>query len=198
MKTGKRFSFIKTTIVGGLIFLVPVIVLSIILGKAFEITKTIVGPLVTMIGVKIFAGVGLATLLAILVIVLFCFLTGLMAKTDMAKKVIDWLESSILSNIPGYTFMKKMGESFAGSNIEQGYEAILARIEDAWQIAFLIERIDGGHVAVFIPGAPSPWSGSVFVMTEDRIRPLDVPLKAVIQCIERLGAGSNSLLGGNI
>ena len=71
MKTGKRFSFIKTTIVGGLIFLVPVIVLSIILGKAFEITKTIVGPLVTMIGVKIFAGVGLATLLAILVIVLF-------------------------------------------------------------------------------------------------------------------------------
>ena len=94
--------------------------------------------------------------------------------------------------------MKKMGESFAGSNIEQGYEAILARIEDAWQIAFLIERIDGGHVAVFIPGAPSPWSGSVFVMTEDRIRPLDVPLKAVIQCIERLGAGSNSLLGGNI
>src|SRR4030042_3619667 len=189
MKNVKHFSFIKTTIVGGLMFLVPIIVLTIILGKALGITKTIVRPLVTLIAVETVAGVGVVTLLAILVIVLFCFLTGLLAKTDLAKKIIDWLESTLLSNIPGYTFMKSMGESFTGIDKDQEYETILARIEDAWQIAFLVERIEGGRVAVFVPGAPSPWSGSVYFMTEDRIKPLGVPKKSVFKCIQHLGKG---------
>jgi uncharacterized membrane protein len=38
---------------------------------------------------------------------------------------------------------------------------VLARIEDSWQIAFLVERLEGGHVAVFMPGVPNPLSGSV-------------------------------------
>lgn len=198
MKNVKHFSFIKTTIVGGFIFLVPIIVLTIIFGKALGITRTIVRPLVTLIAVETVAGVGVVTLLAILVIVIFCFLTGLLARTKLAKKIIDWLESTLLSNIPGYTFMKSMGESFAGIDKDQGYETIVARIEDAWQIAFLIERIDGGHVAVFVPGAPSLWSGSVYFMTEDRIKPLDIPKKSVLKCIQRLGAGSNLLLRGYI
>jgi len=198
MKNVNRFSFIKTTIVGGLIFLVPIIVLIIILSKALGITKPIVRPLVTLITVETVAGIGVATLLAIFVIVMFCFLTGLLAKTDLAKKIINWLELTILSNIPGYTFMKRMSESFAGSDIEQEYKAVLARFDDGWQIAFLIERVEGGYVTVFIPDAPSPWSGSIFIMTEDRIKPIDVPNKAVLKCIQRLGAGSNALLQGRI
>ena len=198
MKKINRFSFFKTTIVGGLIFLVPIIVLTIILGKALGITRTIVIPMITLTDVKTIGGVGVATPLAILVVVLFCFLTGLLAKTDLAKKINNWLESAILSNIPGYTFMKSMGESFAGIDMGHGYETILARIEDAWQIAFLVERIEGGYVAVFVPGAPSPWSGSVYFMTEDRIKLIDVPHKSALTCIQRLGKGSNSLLRGHI
>jgi uncharacterized membrane protein len=198
MKTDDRFSFIKTTIVGGLIFLVPIIVLAIIFGKALGITRKIVGPLTDLIGVETVAGVGVATLLGILVIVLFCFLAGLLAKTDLAKKIINWLEATFLSNIPGYTFMKSMGESFASTDMAHGYAVVLARFDDGWQIAFLVEHIGNGHVAVFIPGAPSPWSGSVYFMTEDRIKTLDVPHKAVLKCIQRLGAGSNSLLKGRI
>jgi uncharacterized membrane protein len=198
MKNGNRFSFIKTTIVGGLIFLVPIIVLIIILGKALGITRKIVGPLANLIVYETVAGIGVATLLAVFVIVLFCFLTGLLAKTDLAKKIINWLESTFLSNIPGYTFMKSMGESFAGIDMDQGYETVLARFDDGWQIAFLVERIEDGHVAVFIPGAPSPWSGSVYLMTEDRIKPLNMPNKSVLKCIQRLGKGSNSLVQGHI
>jgi uncharacterized membrane protein len=198
MKKVNRFSFIKTTIIGGLIFLVPIIVLTLILGKALGITRTIVRPLITLIDVKTIGGVGVATPLAILVIVLFCFFTGLLAKTDLAKKINNWLESAILSNIPGYTFMKSMGESFTGIDMDHGYETILARIEDAWQIAFLVERIEGGHVAVFVPGAPSPWSGAVYFMSEDRIKPIDVPHKSALKCIQRLGKESNLLLRGHM
>jgi uncharacterized membrane protein len=195
----KNFThFLKTTVVGGVFYLVPLIVLIFVLGKAQEITSQMVTPLAARIPLAAVGGIALAKLLAVTVIVFFCFLAGLFAMTDVAKRFVDWLESALLSNLPGYAFIKGMGESMAGVEKGQRHEVLLARIEDAWQIAFLVERLDGGHVAVFVPGAPSPWSGSVFVMTEDRIKPLDLPLKAALNCISRLGVGSNEVLRGRL
>jgi uncharacterized membrane protein len=192
------FGFLKTTIVGGVVFLVPIIVFTIILGKALGISRKIVAPLSALIPIESVAGVGTAKLLAIATIVFFCFVAGLFAKTGLAKKIVDWLESSLLSQLPGYSFMKSMGESIAGIEKEQNYEPVLAWIEEAWQIAFLVERIESGHVAVFVPGAPSPWSGAVFIMTIDRIKPLNMPISSALKCIKNLGAGSNEMLKGRL
>ena len=193
-----KFDLFKTTIVGGVLFLVPFIVLMIVIGKALDIARMVVRPLAELISVETIAGIALAKLLAIALIVFFCFLAGIFAKTTRAKKIINWMETALLSNMPGYNFMKGMGESAAGVESDRTLETVLARIEDAWQIAFLVERIEGGHVAVFVPGAPSPWSGSVFIMTEDRIKPIDVPAISAVNCIRRLGIGSNALLKGKL
>jgi uncharacterized membrane protein len=190
--------FFKTTIVGGILYLVPIIALIVVIGKAHEISSKIVTPLAARIPVESVAGLSMARVLAIAAIVLFCFLAGLFAKTDLAKKIVNWVEATILSNLPGYAFMKSMGESMVGIEKDGAYEIVLARIEDAWQIAFLVERMEGGHVAVFVPGAPSPWSGSVYFMTEDRIKPLDIPIKAALSCVKRLGVGSKALLRGRL
>jgi uncharacterized membrane protein len=192
------FDFLKTTIVGGVLFLVPVIVLTVVIGKAYRIARMVVSPLAELISLETVAGIALAKLLAMALIVFFCFLAGIFAKTSPAKKMISWIESTLLSNMPGYSFMKGMGENAAGVRSAQTFEAVLARIEDARQIAFLIERIDGGHVAVFVPDAPSPWSGSVYFMTEDRIKPLGVPVTSALNCIKRLGIGANALLKGKL
>jgi uncharacterized membrane protein len=190
--------FFKATIVGGILFLVPVIVLTFVIGKAFTISRMIVRPLSEMIPVETVAGVALTKLLAIALLLLFCFLAGLFARTAVARKMINWIETALLSNLPGYSVMKGMGESAAGVESDKPHEPVLAWIEEAWQIAFLVERIEGGYVAVFVPGSPSPWSGSVFFMTEDRIKPLDVPIMSALSCLRRLGIGSNALLKGKL
>lgn len=189
--------FIKTTLIGGVLYLVPIIVLLAIIGKAHEITSKLVEPLAANFPEGLF-GFGAVRLLAIGALVLFCFLAGLFAKTNLAKRVSDWLESTVLSNVPGYTMIKGMSESMAGIEQSTGQEAVLARIEDAWQVAFLVERIEGGHVAVYVPGAPNPASGSVYFMTEDRIKPLHMPLTNALKCVRRLGVGSNAVLAGKI
>lgn len=103
--------FLRATIVGGIVFLVPVIVLTIVIGKALTIARTVVRPLSKMIPVETIAGVALARLLAIMAIVIFCFLAGLFAKTAAARKMISWMENALLSNLPGYSVMEGMGES---------------------------------------------------------------------------------------
>jgi uncharacterized membrane protein len=123
-----------------------------------------------------------------------CFLAGLFSKTKPAKKLVDWLETSLLSNIPGYSFMKNLGEEAVGAAPTQGYEVVLTRFDDAWQIGFLVERIAGGHAVVYIPGAPSPWTGSVFIFDEDRVEPLGVTSPAAIKCLQKLGEGTGDMV----
>jgi len=75
--------------------------------------------------------------------------------------------------------------------------AVSGRREDEtcpWQIAFEVERIPGGVVTVYVPGAPDPWSGSVCFMTEDRIQAIDPAMPRVLKTLNDLGKGSNEQL----
>ena len=186
--------FLRTTLVGGILFLVPIVVLIIVLGKALAIAHKLVDPLASRLHVESLIGLRTPGVLAITLLVIFCFVAGLLARTALAKRSVHWLESAVLSNVPGYQFLKSMGESVLGVEDEPAPQVVLARIEDAWQFAFLVERLEDGHLAVFVPGAPNPQSGSVYLMTEDRIRPAGIPPAAALKCLTRLGAGSSALL----
>jgi uncharacterized membrane protein len=190
--------FVRTTLVGGILFLLPIIVVVVIVGKALGITNKVVAPLATHLPVS--SSIGLATpkLLAIALLILFCFLAGSFARTAIARKMDNWLETALLSNVPGYEFVKSMSQNVLGADSQMAHSAVLVRIEDAWQLAFLVERLEEGHVAVYVPGSPNPQSGSVYFMTEDRIRPMDIPASSVLKCLKRCGLGSNALLSGQL
>ena len=190
--------FMRTSLVGGILFLLPIVVLAIIAGKALAIARKIVGPLAAHLPEDSVFGLDMPKLLAIGLLVLFCFLAGVFARTRLAQKGVSWLETTVLSNLPGYEFIKNLSGNLLGDENKKAYPVVLARSEDCWQLAFLIERLDGGHVTVFVPGAPSPQSGSVYFMTEDRIRLLDIPSPAATKCLKRYGLGSNALLGKSL
>ncbi len=190
--------FLRATFVGGILFLLPVVVLAVVLGKAEEIAVRIVAPLASQIAMKSMAGVPLATLLAILLIVLFCLFAGLFARTRLSRRVAEWLETIFLYNIPGYDFFKGISESLLGHEMDHAHQVVLARIEESWQIGFLIERLDSGHCAVFVPGSPSVWSGSVYLMTPDRFQHVDITRVEAVKCLRRLGRGANQLFGHRI
>ena len=77
----------------------------------------------------------------------------------------------------------------------RGMSVAVVRFDDLWQIGFEIERIEGGKVALFLPGSPDPWSGSVCIAEADRVTPLDLPVAAVVKMVRRLGRGANEALG---
>jgi uncharacterized membrane protein len=190
----KISGFVRTTVVGGVFYLVPIIVLVAVVGKALGISRKLVGPLVALFPLEGPLSFLSEKVLAIIAIVLFCFLAGLIAKTTGGKGFTRWLESNVLSLVPGYTLIKSLSDSMSGTEEYSGREAVLARIEDAWQIALLVERLDNGHVAVYVPGAPNAASGSVYFMTEDRIKPLGMPVSTAFKCVRGLGMGANELL----
>ena len=187
-------TFLKATLVGGIVFLTPIIVLVMILGKAFGIMSKLAAPLANWIPVDTVGGIALANLLAVAAIVLLCFFAGLVARSAPVRRSVESMESSFLSQIPGYAFVKGIVGGLSGSEDDKTMTPVLASFDDAQQVAFEIERISGGQVVVYIPGAPDPWSGGLYVMEEARIAPLDLSMAAAVKNIRTLGRGSNKIL----
>jgi uncharacterized membrane protein len=154
--------FIRTTVVGGLFFLAPIVVLIVIIAKVFDFAKKILNALLVHIPAASDLTAGAATVLAVALIALVCFLAGLLARSVTAKRVVDALESSVLSMIPGYDYLKQESASALGLTEIGELPVVFVPMEGGWQLGVQTDTLSNGLVSIFVPGAPNPHSGAVF------------------------------------
>ena len=192
------FSFIKTTLIGGLFYVVPIFLFVFILGKIIVVFRKIVAPIADYINISVMGGHFTARIIALLALVFVCLLAGLFAKTKIAIRLKNWIEDNILSSLPGYSLLKGMTESAAGLESENLKDVVLINIEEVWQIGFLMEEIDDKLNAVFIPGAPNPMSGDVVFAKRDRLKKLDIEEINAMKISRKLGVGARKILDGKI
>lgn len=188
--------FLKTTIIGGLVFLLPAVLVLLILSKAMFAAQAIAAPLAERLPRIALFGLGTVSLIAILLLMLVCFVAGIFARTGLGQKTRSWVDNSIVATIPAYQVLRSMAEGMAEIEASANVRSALARIEDAWQPALVLEELENGLLTVFVPQAPTPMSGSVFYLTTDRVKMLDVPISRVLLCIRRMGLGSRAMLRG--
>jgi uncharacterized membrane protein len=187
-------NFLKTTVLGGILFLIPIVIFITIIGKALQITNKLAIPIAGLLGAEKITGIAVAELIAIAILVLACFIAGLAAKTARAKKLVQSLEANVLDKIPVYELLKAKTQSVLSFEEEETLALIMVRFDDSWQLAFEIERIERDKVVIFLPGAPDPWAGSVCIVTEDRVTHLEMTIKSAVKLMKRLGKGSTDLL----
>lgn len=183
-------NFIKTTTIGGLVFMVPIIVIIMILGKAFDLMLKVARPIEKLMPIESIGGIALINLLALLAILVICFIAGVIARSAMAKKLYQNIDNGLLA-IPGYAFIKAYTDSMKLDQAEEKImQPVMVRLDDFSQIAFEVERLDNGQVVIYLPGAPDPWSGTVAYVDADRVKKLDLSASEAISKIRRLGRGS--------
>jgi hypothetical protein len=164
-------NFVKTTIVGGFIFLIPFVILIIIIGKAFSILAALAKPLSALIPIKSFAGIAVLDLITVFFIILICFVAG-----------------------PIYSFVKSLTESISGIRDKKTLKPVLLEFDDNSQLAFEVERVEEDNIVVYVPGSPNPWSGSVLFMKSERVKSLNIPFSEAIKLMGKFGQGANKLL----
>jgi uncharacterized membrane protein len=106
------------------------------------------------------------------------------------------LESSVLSKIPAYEYLKQESASALGVAQIAELPVVFVPMEGGWQLGVQTEALSDGLVSIFVPGAPNPHSGSVFFFSTDTVRPAGIKLAAGLNCLRRCGAGA-SALGAN-
>ena len=108
--------FLKTTIIGGASFLLPMALVLFILSYALRLVKRIAEPIshslhLDQLGAA--AGVGAATVLPAVVLVLIAFAAGIVARTPVGRRITDGSESSFLGRLPHCQVIKSMAEGLA-------------------------------------------------------------------------------------
>ena len=136
--------------------------------------------------------VGVATALSIAMIALVCLLAGLVAHTLIAQRFVNALESSVLSKIPAYEYLKQESASALGVAEIGELPVVFVPMEGGWQLGVQTEALSNGLVSIFVPGAPNPHSGSVLFFS-DIVRPAGIKLAAGLGCLRRCGAGASAL-----
>jgi len=184
-------NFIKATIIGGIFFLIPVAILVWVAGKLVGLMKGVAKSLTPLLPVETLIGTVVLNLLALSVIVVFCFLAGLVAQRATGKKIRTKLESSLLASFPGYSFVKGFADNMRQSDeLSESFIPVVVQFDDYSQLSFEIEREQDGKVAVYLPGAPNPWSGTVVYVTQERVKRLPMSVSEVVRNIRMLGKGS--------
>jgi uncharacterized membrane protein len=186
--------FLKTTIVGGVLFLVPVILVALMLRHAMSFAGRIAKPIAAYFPQHQIAGVAVATIIAALVLLVLSFCAGLAARTRAGKSVTHWVEETLLGSMPQYRMVKSLAEGLTQVEGVQGLRPALVGIEGGWQIGYLIEELQDGWVAVFLPQSPTPMSGNVMYLPAARVRLLEVPIPEAMMLVKRLGVGSAATL----
>lgn len=197
MKNNKGVQFIGTTVIGGLLFLVPVVFLGYVLFQAFGVMMLIAEPMAEWLPVDTVGGVALANLIAIFAIVIICFLAGLIARNALAHGVVKKLESSVLAKVPGYALIKGIKGGFDKSE-NQHFKPVALSLGTAERIGFEIQRLPDGRSMVFIPSVPNAFSGITQILPADQVTYLDAPITLVMELVEKYGFGVDELLATKV
>jgi uncharacterized membrane protein len=176
------------------VFLLPLVLLVAIFGKAFNIVKTVSMPLANLISAERLAGYAVADLIALTVLLVVTLIAGNLAKSPACDRFYKKIDAIILQVIPGYSWVKGMTGSLSDADAEQSLKPVAVMQDDAVVLGYESERLTGGWVAVFLPGAPDTRSGSIAFFTEDRVVRLDANFKGVADCMKTLGRGSAQVI----
>jgi uncharacterized membrane protein len=135
-----------------------------------------------------------AQILALLLVLVLCFLIGGAVRTRLGRGAWERIERSLFEKIPGYELFRSFSHRLAGEDQDKSWKPALAEIEEALVPAFIIEELEDGRFTVFVPSVPTPLAGAVYVLVPERVHPLNVPFTQAIKTISHWGAGSKSLI----
>jgi uncharacterized membrane protein len=187
-------SLIKATALGGVVFLLPLVLLVVVVGKAFNIVKTVSSPLADLFDASTFAGYAVVDLLALTVLFVVTLAAGLLARSPVFGNLYEKLDTIILQVFPGYSWIKGMTGSLSDADAEKSLKSVAVIQDDMVQIGYEVERLADRWVAVYLPGAPNTRSGGVGFFTDDRVVPLDTDFAGIASCLKTLGRGSSKIM----
>jgi len=178
---------------GLLLFMLPLILVVIILEKAFSIIQKLIHPITTHLPQEGIFGAGMLPLLAIVILFFITISAGVWIEKKKVKTIIPFLEDKLLVLIPGYTLLKSRVNEVFG-DLDSNCKSVLVGENDQWKFGIEIERNENGYSMVFFPDPPDAKSGELKMIKSDSIKILEVSMSSLSTVIKKYGLGSTSLI----
>jgi uncharacterized membrane protein len=186
----KLSALVLSRLVAGALVVAPIYLAVLLLLKAMTSFLGLVRPIAALLPKWLPAG----QFVSLLLVLLICFLIGLAIHAPTGRATWARIEKSLFYRIPGYALFRSLTHRLDGKNDDNAWKPALVEIEEALVPAFIIEELEDGRFTVFVPSVPTPLAGSVYILTPDRVHPLNIPFTQAIKAISQWGSGSKHLV----
>lgn len=187
---------LRNLAIAGFFFLLPVIVVFVILTKAWVGLTSVGKKIAQVFGLNSF-GFGGTTVATGLLLIALCLLCGLLMRYAFLAAFRQSVEGLLLKYLPGYGVYKSMAEEkLQHKQRILPYATALIKQQDYWQPAYIVERDQGGDCVLLVPDIPDTTKGRLLIAKADQIRILSsVAANDLDACLRKSGKGLLSELG---
>jgi len=189
-------SFINTTLFGGLLVVLPLVILILVLKGLYEFIFDKLEPFTVLLTETTRLNTFVAGLITLFFILGLCFLMGLFLQTQLGSMSYKFFEENFLRKIPGFRIIKETVAQIFGSQKALFLGVALVDLYGCGTLltAFITDRHENGDYTVFIPSSPAPTGGMIYHLKKEAVCEVDYPADLAMKTILSLGAGSHELV----
>jgi uncharacterized membrane protein len=187
----QALEFMRTTVIGGALFLLPIFVVLLVLGKVLGLMVGMTEPLVAALGVTSFGGIAVSNLITVLGVLLLAFVAGLFARTEAGQAALTWIREGVAATIPQFSLIQDVARKVGSDDVAE-MPVVLVPTDAGWALGLLLED-EGDWHTIFLPGSPQMSSGSVAYAHTDQIHRTDLTLTQLWGLLRARGKGSSTI-----
>ena len=182
---------IRTTLIAGLLVVIPLVVTVVILKFAFEFFDTLLKPLYDQFSDVFRPGMGVAAL------VLVIYAAGLVTTQLLGRRFIE-LGHNLVGRIPVvsgvYRAARQATELFSKVSTDSKYGGVVLvdfpgnGLRSIGLVTGRLKDRDGNPlIAVYVPTSPFPTSGFLLILPDGQVTPTDLPVEDAMKIIVSAG-----------
>ena len=195
----KLTEFLKATAAGGLMVLLPVLLLCLLLAEMLQLVVALASPIAELLKEGGLEKAANPLLVALVLLVGASFAIGLIMQSNAGRRIGQWVENVTLKRLTVYSALKRLTRGFGGT--EEGETFLPALLEvgaGIQEIVYVVEESEDGMAAVLVPHAPTAFSGPVKLVDRKLLTLLDTNIGDLSRSLSHWGVGTAFLAARKI
>ena len=162
---------VRKLAISGFFFLLPIVVILVIIAKAWNALTSIGTKMAAIFGVSSIVGFKGSHIFTGLLMLAICIVCGLLVRVSFVAGFHNAVEGWMSKYIPGYDAYKAIAEEKLQNKTRiLPYASALIRQHEYWLPAYVIEHDPDGNYVLFVPDVPETNKGHVLLAKESDVR----------------------------
>lgn len=188
--------FLKTCLVGGLFVLLPLLLFYLLFSELMDVIVALATPIADLFPEETFDSLSDPLFVAIPLLLAASFIFGLALRSQILVRFGLLLERSTLMHVPMYKAVKRLSQGLVGTEGEGVFKSGLLETGDGeTELVYIIEEHADGKLTVLVPLAPAGFTGSIKVVSPERLIRLDASIGDASKIVAHWGVGMSDIMG---
>jgi len=191
----KVSEFFKTTIVGGLFVMLPVLLLYLLFGEILDLVVVLATPIADLLPKGALDDSELPVITALILIIGVSFILGIVMRSEIGRRLGRWLENLLFGRLALYNVLKRLTTSFTSIDKDRAFRPALVNAGNgSHELAYMVEDHGDGNATILLPRAPAALTGPVKVVPRTQIELLNISLGDFSMVLSHWGIGLQEMI----